>query len=278
MAIRTIDTSGMEPVDTKVKGKPEVAFVLIKDIIIDERYQRSMERTGLRNVRKIAQNFDWAKFSPVMLSRRENGQFAIIDGQHRTHAAALCGISEVPAMVSDLSIEEEAAAFSWINGAVTALTGNQIFKAALAAFEPWAVQCDSVVERAGCKLMTYNAQASRKKPGQVFCINLVRRMVESGHSTELYVVLSGIRESRVKDDIRYYNGFGLAALVPAVITAGVKQPSAVTAFLDAHDLDEVARLVARVQEMPENKGKSFKGLFASSVTVLLKQHLKAQAK
>ncbi|WPZ24877.1 DUF6551 family protein [Sulfitobacter pontiacus] len=278
MAIRTIDTSGMDPVDTKVKGRPEVAFVLIKDIIIDERYQRSLERTGLRNVRKIALNFDWAKFSPVMLSRRENGQYAIIDGQHRTHAAALCGISEVPAMVSDLSIEEEAAAFSWINGAVTALTGNQIFKAALAAFEPWAVQCNSVVERAGCKLMTYNAQAASKRPGQVFCIGMVRRMVEAGHSNELFVVLSGILQSRVQDDVRYYNGFGLSALVPAVIAASVKQPAVVTAFLNEHDLDEVARMVSRVQELPENKGRSFKALFASSVTVLLKQHLKAQAK
>lgn len=273
MGHRSIDVSGFDPVEVTVRGAPELAFVHIADLIVDTRYQRAIEKRGRANILKIAARFDWAMFSPLMVARREDGKFAIIDGQHRAHAAALVGIEELPAMVSDLTLKQEAAAFSWINGTVTALTANQIFKAALMAFEPWAVQCDAVVSRAGCTLMQYNASAANKRPGQVFCIGMVRRFVEAGQSAELATVLQGIAASGVASDIRYYNGWGLSALVPAVAAAGVTRPEALAAFLNAHDLDDVARRVDRLRELPEHRGKSFQGLFANSVTVMLKGHV-----
>ncbi len=273
MTLKRIDISGFDPVGTEVAGQPEVAFIAIDDLVIDDRYQREIEKRGRANVRKIAANFDWAKFSPLMVARRENGKFAIIDGQHRAHAAALCGIGTVPAMVSDLSLEQEAAAFSWINGSVTALTANKIFKAALVAYEPWAVNCDAVVRRADCQLMTYNANAASKKPGQVFCIGAVRRYVEGGSSAQLAAVLQGVRESHAVDDVRYYAAFGLNSLVPAARAAGVTNASVIAEFLNDHSLDDVARRVARIKDLPEHRGTSFSALLASSVTVMLKAHV-----
>lgn len=149
MTLHPVDVSQIDPVEVTVTGVPEVDFINISDLVIDDSYQRSIERRGWTNIRNIALNFDWAKFSPLMVSRRQYGKFAIIDGQHRAHAAKLCGIVVVPALVSNLTMPQEASAFSWINGAVTALTPNQIFRAALAACESWAVQCDAVVKRGG---------------------------------------------------------------------------------------------------------------------------------
>ena len=273
MTLIAVDTKGLDPVDHQVTGLPDLAFVNVADLVIDTRYQRAIERRGRANIQTIATNFDWAKFSPLMVARRAGGKFAIIDGQHRAHAAALIGIAALPALVSDLSLEQEAAAFSWINGTVTALTPNQIFKAALVAFEPWAVQCDGVVSRAGCTLMQYNASTANKRPGQVFCIGMVRRFIENGQSAQLATVLQGVASSSVANDVRYYNGWGLSALVPAVMAAGVTRPEALAAFLDAHDLDDVARRVDRLRELPEHRSKSFQGLFANSVTVMLKGHV-----
>lgn len=71
--------------------------------------------------------------------------------------------------------------------------------------------------------------------------------------------------------VPYYNAHGLKALVPAAIDAGVTQADNIAAFLDHHDLEDTARRVRRVMELPENEGKSFKGLFARSVYVMLKQ-------
>lgn len=276
MAMRKIDISDYPEVEKYKSPPPSLDFVAIDDLIVDERYQRSVERTGSKNIQKIAANFDWAKFSPIMVSKRETGELAIIDGQHRAHAAALCGIDTVPAIISELSIEQEAEAFTWVNGTVTALTANQVFKAALAAFEPWAVQCDAVATRAGCRLMAYNKSHKDKRPGEIFCIGVVRKMVEAEQQPFLVAVLRGVQASVIKDDIRYYAAFGLNALVPAAIATGVQNPAVIASFLNENDLDDVAGNVRRVLEQPEYRTKNFKSLFAESVKVLLKQHVKKE--
>ncbi|EEX09599.1 conserved hypothetical protein [Ruegeria lacuscaerulensis ITI-1157] len=274
MAVHKIDISEFEavpPFPLTEHALPVLQFVPINQMIIDDRYQRSVERRGKQNIIKIARNFDWTKFSPVVLSRRDDGTFAIIDGQHRVHAAALCGISDVPATITNMTIEQEAAAFSWVNGSVTALTPNQIFKAALAAFEPWAVMCDAAVSKSGCRLMPYNKSAANKKPGEVYCVSLIRRFIEADAAAHVSTVLTGIRCSKVKDEVPYYNSFGLSALIPGAINAGVTSPDVVADFLNCHDLKKVAKMVERVQELPENKGRSYSSLFADSVKVLLKK-------
>lgn len=272
MGIRKIDISKLTPSDRTVGPKPEIGFVPIDKLVIDESYQRAIEQRGLKNIEKIAHHFDWAKFSPLMVARRADGTFAIIDGQHRAHAAALCGIKEVPALISDLSAEKQASAFSWINGTVTALTPNQIFKAALAAFEPWAVQCDAVVTRAGCKLMTYTANSASKKPGEIYPIATVRRFVDAGQSQYLAAVLEGVRTSIFSEDIRYYNSFGIKTLTPAAIETGITRPEIISGFLEVNDLDNIERRVRRIMEQPEYHRKPFGPLFASSVLTLLKNY------
>ena len=270
MAIRKIDIQD-HTVNTKDIGPPPVLdFVAIDRLRIDERYQRAIERRGWQNIEKIADNFDWAKFSPLIVSRRSDGTFAIIDGQHRAHAAALCAVQQVPALISELTPQQEASAFSWINGSVTALTPNQIFKAALAAFEPWAVQSDAVVKSAGCRLMPYNSSAHDKEPGQVYCIGAVRSFVDSGHGPYLAAVLKGVSQSVVSDEIRYYNTHGINALTPAAIEAGITNPDIIADFLARHDLADTERRTRQIMEQPNYKGESFKRLFVKSVTVLMK--------
>lgn len=273
MAMRKISVDGFEPVDRVVVGLPDLEFVRIADLVIDDRYQRQIETRGKKNVRKIADNFEWAKFSPLMVARRDGGRFAIIDGQHRAHAAALCGIKEVPALVSQMSISEEASSFSWINGSVTKLTANQIFKAALAAFEPWAVQCDAVVARAGCRLMPYNANAASKVGGQVFCIGLVRSIVEAGDAQHLAAVLEGTVNSDGGDDPRNFGAIMLGVLTSAAKSEGVTSGDAMADFLARVSMLGVEDSVRSLLRLPEHRGGSFNALFTKSVTVLLKDHL-----
>lgn len=277
MVIRKIDTTGLTPKTGNIGPQPQLDFVPIDQLVIDESYQRAIDRRGWANVQKIADNFDWAKFSPLMVAKREDRTLAIIDGQHRAHAAALRGATHVPALISTLTSQEQASAFSWINGTVSALTPNQIFKAALTAFEPWAVQCDAAVRRAGCTLMTYNKSTANKKPGEVFPVTLVRRFVEAGHSEYLFAVLKGVSQSGVSEDIRYYNQHGIGALVPAAIEAGVTRPEVIADFLSQHDLADTEKRVFRLLETPEYRSKTFHTVFSKSVMVLLKNFCTQQA-
>lgn len=278
MAIRKLDISDFPKIDIKLGPEPELGFVPIDKLIIDDSYQRHIEKRGLKNILKIAANFDWAKFSPLMVSKRPDGLFAIIDGQHRSHAAALIGATRVPALISDLTAGEQAAAFSWINGTVTALNPNQIFKAALAALEPWAVQCDAIVARADCRLMTSPGSAASKKPGQVYTVNLVRKHVDAGNAQYLVAVLGGIRKSSVRDQVYYYNGYGLNALVPPAIENGITRPDIITKFLDEHDLEDTHNRVLQLMKQPEFRNQTFKALFGKSVATLMKAHAQQIAK
>jgi hypothetical protein len=85
-------------------------WIKIADLLVDESYQRPILGKGRNNVHRIAREFSWACFAPVVVAPVEGGKFTIIDGQHRTTAAALAGFDTVPCQVVIAAQKEQAAA------------------------------------------------------------------------------------------------------------------------------------------------------------------------
>lgn len=181
--------------DDIVKGEvqpgtaPILQWIDIDLLLIDDSYQRPLEKGNWSSIRKIAANFDWSKFSTVFVSPVEGGKFVIIDGQHRTHAAAACGFDQVPCQIVPMSHAEQASSFAAVNGNVTKVTAWQIFKAALAAGEEWAVTARDIAEEGGCTLMTGNRPTDQKKPGQIFGIRMFRDIVEHHKRRDIVTAL-----------------------------------------------------------------------------------------
>ena len=119
--------------------------------------------------------------------------------------------------------------------------------------------------------MQYNANAASKKPGEVYCIMAVHKLVEDNAAHYLLAVLQGVLNSKLHDDTRYYSTFGINALVPAAIATVITRPDQITAFLNSHHLDDTEAHVRQIMALPDHKGESFKSLFAKSVVVLMKQ-------
>lgn len=271
MTYRRIDVAGEARRAGPSGTAPDLEWVPVSALVINEAYQRPIEGRGWRTIRRIAENFDWGRFSPLLVSRIEGGAFAVIDGQHRSHAAAICGIEAVPALVVDLTEQEQAAAFSWVNGTVTQLTQHQIYRAALAALEPWALQCEAAVKRAGCRLMTANASAKDKQGGEVYCIKLIRDIVERGAGVYLVAGLGGLRQSASRDEPYFYGYIVLRAIVSLAESQGVTRPEVIASFLDAHELWDVDSRVHRLRQREEFRHRPFAGLFADSLRVLFRQ-------
>lgn len=158
---------------------PVLQWIRIDDLVVDDSYQRELKIGNRKAIRKIAEGFRWSRFSPVFVSPCEGGRFAIIDGQHRTHAAKICGFSEVPCQIVHMTRQEQAAAFAAVNGVVTAVTPWQIYKAALAAGEGWAVGIDIIARDGGCQVMTQNCSSFDKKPGQIYAVVAFRKLFEN---------------------------------------------------------------------------------------------------
>lgn len=271
MSLRRVDIDEFGPVIAPVNDQPfGLEMVAIADLRIDETYQRPIEKRGRANVRKIAEAFDWALFLPCLVSRRPCGTLALIDGQHRVHAAALRGVSHVPAMVVACDVRAEARAFAKVNGQVTNLTPLHIYRAALAAREPWARKAHELVEAAGCRLMTSNRSARAKKAGEVYAVTLVRRQIEAGHAAHLSAVLGGLTGSCLAEEPEFFGGRWLKVLIDGARMAGLTSAPHMAAFLDATDLDRLEVSVRQIHKTPDYAGRSLQSLMADSVAVSIK--------
>lgn len=191
---RPIDVTGMKSGTMSSQAAPQLQWVKIADLVIDERYQRPLAETNRRAIQAIAAAFNWSRFSPVIVAPVEGGRYAIVDGQHRCHAAALCGIEAVPAMVALIAPEEQALAFVDINTRQIKVHRLNVYRAALAAGEPWALAASAAVAAAGCQLMTSARSTKDKKPGQVFCVGAIRGLVDRGDAAAVTAGLKAMLE------------------------------------------------------------------------------------
>lgn len=183
---------GEKPEDASVSGQiGRFEVIPIGKLFVDSTYQRAVSIGSIRNVKRICEKFDWSKFLPVIVTQ-DGDSYSIVDGQHRTTAAATIGITEVPCYVLSCSPSEAAAAFAAINGNVTPVRPIDLWFADLAAKEPSAVALQNVLDAASVKV-------TRKKEGFVVgetgSINVLRRALDFYGGALLTTILQCIVET-----------------------------------------------------------------------------------
>jgi hypothetical protein len=221
MTHRGIHIDGRAQVVPNPGPAPMLQWLAVDKLVIDDDYQRPLLAGNWKAIEKIAANFQWSRFSPVLVAPVMGGLFAVIDGQHRVHAAALCGIAEVPAMVVQVGIEEQSRAFAWVNSQSIRVSVFHIFKAAFSAGDDWAVRADAAVSAAGCRLMRSNASSALKKPGEIYAIGLIRSLVEAGQDRAITAALAALRAVPALDRAVCYSDFLLRPWINAVAAAYV---------------------------------------------------------
>ncbi len=149
---------------------PQLDWIRIERLVVAEAYQRPITSAGRLNVRRIADRFQWSRFSPVIVAPVEGGLFAIIDGQHRTTAAAMIGIESVPCQIVLATPGEQAEAFTAINGAVTRVTRLALHRAAVAAGDSDAKLIADTTRRAGVTVLAYPKSELNQEPCETMAI------------------------------------------------------------------------------------------------------------
>lgn len=179
--MRRIDignTPVIPPEEVRGGAVPELRWLDIDELRVDDSFQRPLGPANWAAIRKIAADFSWSMFTPVVVAPIIGGKYSLIDGQHRTHAARICGFGQVPAMIVMTAEVGQAAAFAAINGNVVRMSPFHIYKAALAARADWAVRSRDAVAAAGCQLMAYNP-GGKQVARQMLCIQEIRRHIEA---------------------------------------------------------------------------------------------------
>jgi hypothetical protein len=174
-----------KPLDSKRFSTPTLAFapgpapiqqwIKIDRLVVDTDYQREIGRRGATNVIQIAEHFDWSKFAPVIVAPVEGGRFAIVDGQHRTTAAMLRAIEEVPCHVVQADRAKQAAAYAAVNGNITKTTAQQLYHARLSASDPEALEISKICSSADVEVLRRNVSQSEMKVGQTQAISALVR-------------------------------------------------------------------------------------------------------
>ena len=245
MSYRAIEVSHLPPVVAADQAAPMLSWIKIADLVIDDHYQRLLTPTSWIAIRKIAEAFRWGRFTPVLVSPTLDGRYAVIDGQHRCHAAALCGFASVPCMVVHLAQAEQASAFAWVNGNVTRISPHHLYRAGLAAGEGWAERCLTAVEGAGCTLATSNPSSDDKKAKVVYCIGLVRMLVARGHAEAVRAGLAAIAAYDVTGRVALYSEYLLRPWIQAVSEVPGASAADLAAVLHRHDPFRVLDVVAK---------------------------------
>lgn len=176
--------------------KPSLRWLRIADLVIDSDYQRVIGRTGSKNIVRIAREFQWARFSPVIVAPVPRNRFAIIDGQHRTTAAALRGLMEVPCQVMEADEARQAAAFAAINANVTEMSPMQIHAAQVAARDPDALRLKKICAAGGVTICRYPVPASKMVKGQTLAVSQLRKALERYGERPLRLSLTAITSTR----------------------------------------------------------------------------------
>lgn len=178
--LRELTKPVVDLAQVKPAGRPpRLDFLPLAQLRIDDSYQRRIEGRGLQTIVRICNEFDWRRFTPLMVARIAGKQelYAIIDGQHRATAALLRGFDRVPCAIVDAQLDEQPAIFAAINGNVTPVTIFQLFKAARAAKAEWARDIDEACETGGIVPLLYPKSKANIRPFETMAIGTLRRSI-----------------------------------------------------------------------------------------------------
>lgn len=183
-------------INMKTGELPELAWVELGKIFVDPSYQRPLKP---RRVQQILRDFTWAQFGALMLVAREDGRFAVYDGQHRFEAARKHpGISSVPSVIVVLDqAYEEAQSFLGVNVNRSAISTVEKYWAGIEAGDERMMQICAVLEEAGCEVVPVGSKSAA--PGRTSAISAIERAIADYGDAAVTSACRALREAWPKD-------------------------------------------------------------------------------
>ena len=171
-------------------NEPVYKRLSVKDLKIAD-YQR--DSISMKKVKEYAENFDWDIFETPLISYRD-GEYWIVDGQHRIEVLKLLGIETVFCKVlTNLDYHQEALKFNKLNTARRILSACDKFHSRVEAKDCVATAIDKILKEYS---LTYsNRTKARKRYDRVTAITAVENIYKEGGAEHLSRVLRVLKEA-----------------------------------------------------------------------------------
>jgi len=137
---------------------PIFEIIRPEQLFVDPAYQRDIGERGLRQIRRIVEGFDWARFKPPICAYADHeGQtvLKVLDGQHTAIAAASNPhVETIPVMIVEADdTVAQAKAFIGQNTQNLGVTSLQLHQAAVAAGDEDALTLELTCKAANVRLL-----------------------------------------------------------------------------------------------------------------------------
>lgn len=147
----------------------QITQIPLKHIVVGD-YQR---QPSARRVERIAAGFDTAKLGILIVNDRQDGTYAMLDGQHRLSALRTLGYTDANCLVlAGLTLEQEADYYRRQNENHANLNNYDLYLAGVVAGDPHYLKLKETLGRYGYR--AHNTSA----PKNVTAIAAVTKIVE----------------------------------------------------------------------------------------------------
>lgn len=174
-------------------GEPPQAIVVRPNqIVVNEEYQRSLSKASLKQIQKMAHQFDWGKYKAINLAPTDtDGIYEAVDGQHTAIAAKTNGrVPFLPCLLSkSFTLKEKVEDFIGINTQRISLTPMAIFNAKVAAQDPDAIAVQCAMDRAGVTLLPVMPSHAAYNVGETLAVGSMLSVANKSSDARLSTIL-----------------------------------------------------------------------------------------
>jgi ParB-like nuclease domain len=242
--------------------KPELKWIDISKLYVDQEYQRSAKSNrSVSNIKYMRHNFSWAFCGALVVCYvKAKKQYAIIDGQHRYLVAkSLTSITELPCIViSDLDIKKQAKSFVVMNTKRVAMHNLAKFHAAVAAGEDDAVALKEILEEARITVPDSPKPKGYSLPREIHSIGSLLSMLGRYSKKQMVWALTIIPEAygEAKGQMRAMLLKGLVEFIKTHPDADRARMVKVLQDIDPADMESDVRAAVKI-----NGGNSTAAMF-----------------
>jgi hypothetical protein len=202
----------MEPSSKKRKDEKvsmNIQRLPLNKLRVDHRYQRLYKKGRAEN---IGRSWDDKLAGVITVSKRSDGGFYIIDGQHRVRGAEIKGKEYLDADVREgLTLAEEAQLFDRLNADRALVSALERFRARLLYGDPVAIEIRDIVYEFDGTIAEKLGRKNKDDMG-IRSIGALERVYTSGGPEMLRDILGIIKQSWDSIDYETTNEYTLGGL------------------------------------------------------------------
>lgn len=180
------------PMSTDFGDEIERVHVDPADLLVDDQYQRDLNRKSFQLIWRMVARFKWRNFkTPTCV--RVGKRYHVVDGQHSAIAAATLKIKKIPIDVVDAETAlDRADAFVAHNRDRLSMTAFDIHRALLGAGDPNAKAVERACREAGVRIIRVISKIIVPRIGDTAAIGLVSQIVRRRGWKDASNVLSAL--------------------------------------------------------------------------------------